>query len=135
MNKQSNILLMTATITPPDHVPFLQRIDPHVRLQDYEKALKFYLSLMNRCIDSIIFAENSNSDVSVLQAIVDQAGVNEQVEFIVFDGLDYPPSYSRAYGEFKLIDYVMNNSQLINSHDRAPHPLRFPLICKLAGVS
>ena len=113
--KQSNILLLTATITPPAGVPLLQRANPHDRLQDYERALKFYLPLLNRCIDSIIFAENSNSDVSVLQNMVARSGFTERVEFLVFDGLDHPPIYGRAYGEFKLNDYVMNNSQIINS--------------------
>jgi hypothetical protein len=114
-SKQSNILLLTATITPPLGVPLLQRANPHDRLQDYERALKFYLPLLNRCIDSIVFAENSNSDVSTLQNIVAQAGFTERVEFLCFDGLDYPPIYGRAYGEFKLNDYVMDHSQIINS--------------------
>lgn len=113
--KQSNILLMTATITPPAGVPLLQRANPQDRLQDYQRALKFYLQLLNGSIDSIVFAENSNSDVSALQNMVAQSGFTERVEFIVFDGLDHPPIYGRAYGEFKLNDYVMNNSQIINS--------------------
>lgn len=113
-----NLLLLTATITPSEGVPFLKRSDPSIRLQDYEKALKFYLPLLNKCIDSIIFAENSNSDISNLRDLVNQAGATKQVEFIVFDGLDYPPHYDRAYGEFKLIDYVMNHSQLIHKQDQ-----------------
>ena len=114
-SKQSNILLLTATITPPAGAPLLHRANPHDRLQDYERALKFYLQLLNRSIDSIVFAENSNSDVSTLQNMVAQSGFTERVEFLVFDGLDHPPIYGRAYGEFKLNDYVMNNSQIINS--------------------
>ena len=84
-SKQSNILLLTATITPPAGVPLLQRANPQDRLQDYERALKFYLQLLNGCIDSIVFAENYNSDVSVLRNIVAQSGFTERVEFIVFD--------------------------------------------------
>ena len=99
-------------------MPLLQRADPHDRLQDYEKALKFYLPLLSQCIDSIVFAENSNSDISVLRGIIAQAGVTERVEFLVFDGLDHPPIYGRAYGELKLINYVMNHSLIINTQDR-----------------
>ena len=113
-----SILLMTATITPPDGVPFLARTDPQARLKDYEESLKFYSSLVNKSIDAIIFAENSNSDVSTLKSIVEQAGIQEQVEFIVFYGLDYPPAYGRAYGEFKLIDYAMANSKTILAQAR-----------------
>jgi hypothetical protein len=35
------------------------------------------------------------------------------VEFVSFPGLDHPPAYGRAYGEFKLVDHVMSNSRLI----------------------
>ena len=112
-SKQSNILLLTATITPPAGVPLLHRANPHDRLQDYERALKFYLQLLNRSIDSIVFAENSNSDVSTLQNMVAQSGFTERVEFIVFDGLDHPPIYGRAYGEFKLNDYGQEHSQIL----------------------
>ena len=117
LNKQ-NLLLMTATITPRSGVPNLKRTDANLRLQDYEKALKFYLSLLNRGCDGIIFAENSDSDVSSLRNIVQEAGKTDQVEFIVFNGLDYPPHYDRGYGEFKLLDYAMEHSKLIYSQDQ-----------------
>ena len=111
--KTKNILLLTATITPKAGVPNLKRTDPKLRLQDYEKSLQFYLSILNKGCDSIIFAENSNSDISTLKDLVDQHNLSDQVEFLVFDGLDYPPKYDRGYGEFKLIDYAMENSKLI----------------------
>jgi len=114
--KPFNVLLLTATITPPSGVPLLERTDPQLRLQDYEKALQFYLQFVNKGIDAIIFAENSNSDVSSLKSIVEQFGLADAVEFLVFDGLDYPISYGRAYGEFNLINYTMRNSQTIAIH-------------------
>jgi hypothetical protein len=114
--KPFNVLLLTATITPPSGVPLLERTDPQLRLQDYEKALQFYLQFVNKGIDAIIFAENSNSDVSSLRSIVEQLGLADAVEFLVFDGLDYPISYGRAYGEFSLINYTMRNSQTIAVH-------------------
>jgi hypothetical protein len=117
-NSTKNILLLTATITPPNNVPLLQRTDPELRLQDYGQALKFYLSLLNQQIHGIVFAENSNSDISRLRDLVDQEGINDGMEFMVFNGLDYPPSHGRAYGEFKIIDYAMQNSYLINSQDQ-----------------
>ncbi len=117
LQKQNfNVLLLTATITPPSGAPLLARTDPKARLQDYEKGLQFYLQFINKGIDAIVFAENSNSDVSTLKNIVIQSGLQDVVEFLVFDGLDYPLSYGRAYGEFKLIDYVMAHSQTIKNH-------------------
>jgi hypothetical protein len=110
-----NILLLTATITPKLGIPNLKRVDPSIRLQDYKTALEFYLSTINRCCAGIIFAENSNSDISTLRELVDRHGLIQQVEFISFDGLDYLSSYDRSYGEFKLIDYAMKHSNLIHS--------------------
>ena len=114
--KARNILLITATITPPLGASSLLHIDPNIRIKEYEKSLIFYLSFIGKYIDNIVFAENSNSDISSLRDIAIKHGVEKQVEFLVWYGLDYPPSYSRAYGEFKLIDYVMQHSQIISDY-------------------
>ena len=108
-----NILLITATITPKSGVPNLKRTNPKQRLQDYANALTFYLSHVGKTCDGIIFVENSNSDVSALQQLVDEKGLTDKVEFLVFEGLDYPAHYDRGYGEFKLLDYGMAHAQLI----------------------
>jgi hypothetical protein len=42
-----NVLLLTATVTPPPGVPSLQRTNPAERLRDYEEALSFYLPLVD----------------------------------------------------------------------------------------
>jgi hypothetical protein len=109
---------MTATITPPSGVPFLSRTNPAVRLKDYEASLNFYLSLIGDQLDAIVFVENSNSDITSLKNLVEEKNLQSKVEFIVFDGLDYPPDYGRAYGEFKLIDYGVSHSQLIQAMDK-----------------
>jgi len=108
-----NFLLLTATITPKLGVPNLKRTDPQSRLDDYAKALRFYLSQVGRSCDGIIFVENSNSDISKLQELVSSQNKSDAVEFIVFDGLGYPAHYDRGYGEFKLLDYGMSQSELI----------------------
>lgn len=114
-----NILLLTVTIAPLPDVPALTHKDPTIRLKDYINALKFYLPLVNQCIDYIIFAENSNSDISALKALVEAAKLSDKVEFMVCYGLDYPSHYNRGYGEFKLIEYVMNHSKLIHTYSKS----------------
>ena len=112
MNK--NILLLTATVTPPQDAAQLQRVDPVLRMQDYAAALEFYLKQMKRgVLSSVVFSDNSNSDLKVLCELVEKYNLVGQVEFISFDGLDYPPAYGRGFGEFKMVDYVMSNSRLI----------------------
>lgn len=113
---QRNILLLTATVTPLPGIPLLARTDPVARLQDYQRALSFYSSLIGTCFDGIVFAENSASDLSALSEAVDRRAAHA-VEFISFYGLDYPPSYGRGYGEFRLVEFAINHSKLIKNDD------------------
>jgi hypothetical protein len=113
-DSQANLLIITATITPPLDAPQLARTDPKIRLNDYRKALEFYLScLVDKKISGLVFADNSASDISELQNLCLEYDLIDKIEFISFSGLDYPPSYGRGYGEFKMIEYVMEHSQLI----------------------
>jgi len=113
----SQILILTATITPPPGVPILARTDPQLRLQDYIDALKFYLAVPNHVLDRIIFAENSGSDLSKLRALAEES--DKRVEFFTLSRLDYPPEYGRGYGEFKLMDDVMMHSEIIAELNRS----------------
>ncbi len=116
MRKQNlNLLILTATITPPEGARNLARTDPKMRLEDYKKAFNFYLSsLKNNQISYLVFADNSNSDLTDLKVLCEQYDLTDRVELMSFQGLDYPPDYGRGYGEFKLIDYVMEHSYLIS---------------------
>ena len=113
----SNILLLTATIQPPAGVPLLARTNSAARLDDYAKSLRFYLTLLGKCFDAIVFAENSAYNLSVLRELARAAQVDNRVEFISCFGLDIPPSYARAYGEFKLVDHTVANSSFLGRDD------------------
>ena len=110
-----NVLLLTATVTPPSGVPALQRTDPKQRLDDYREALAFYLPLVGTTFESIVFAENSASDIGALRQLVASSGAAGAVEFLSFNGLDHPAAYGRGYGEFKLVDYAMNHSRRLQA--------------------
>jgi len=108
-----NILLMTATITP-DNPPELVRIDPALRLDDYAQALTFYIDQLEAgAIQGIVFAENSDSDIASLVALVAERGATDRVEFIANYGRQSFPGQHRSYGESRLLDYAMSNSRLI----------------------
>ena len=92
----------------------MSRTDPIERLNDYRESLRFYLSVPSRCIDRIVLADNSNSDIGELRRVVAETGADKDVELISFNGLDYPPACGRAYGEFKLIDRVMDSSRILS---------------------
>ncbi|HEX5245081.1 MAG TPA: hypothetical protein VFW23_17615, partial [Tepidisphaeraceae bacterium] len=107
------ILLMTATIRPPAGARALKVRDPAVRLAEYDSALSFYCGLLGRGIDQIVFAENSEAELEPLRNRVAELGHFAGVEFLSFNGLDYPPQFGRGYGEFKLIDYAMAHSRFL----------------------
>lgn len=112
------VLLMTATITPPENCPDLARADPAMRMNDYINALKFYLDIPSQCCDRIIFAENSDTNLEPLQSVLKLNHQNKQVEFISFpQGNNFPPKYGKGYGEMLLMDYAMENSKLISDQD------------------
>lgn len=112
--KTPALLILTATITPPAGVPNLKRLDPALRRCDYLDALRFYLSIPTDVVNRIVFLENSDSDISELRHLASEAGKGKQIEFVVFSGLNYPPSYGRAYGEFKMLDHGFEHSILLN---------------------
>src|SRR5271163_719669 len=97
-----HILLMTATITP-HNAPSLVRVDPAARLRDYETALGFYLSLIDCPLHGIVFAENSDSDVTTLRQLVAAAGLTDRLEFLCNYGVHHYSERLRPYGEFKLL--------------------------------
>lgn len=116
-NKTNSALLMTATITPKQGVPYLKRADPNERMQDYLGALKFYLRNLGKLYDAIVFIENSQSNLAELELMVAHFGASDVVEFISFDGLCYPPSFGKAYGEFMLLDYGIENSKFLSQQN------------------
>jgi hypothetical protein len=108
------LLLLTATVTPPPGVPNLKRVDPNLRMQDYVTAFGFYLKLPTESIDRIVFLENSNNQLAEIKDLVARDHSGKNIEVISFDGLNYPPCYGRAYGEFKMLDHGFQSSRLLN---------------------
>ena len=132
------VLVMSATITPPEGVGELARRDPGVRLADYCSALAFYLSTPSECIDRVVFVENSNSDVTPMEEVSASVPHDKQVEIISFNGNDHPWEYGRAYGEMKLLDYGLTHSKLISRDDvlwKVTARLRVLNIAKLVASS
>ena len=113
----SHVLLLTATVTPPAGVPALARVDVADRRADYRRAFSGYLDLLTNGVDRIVFAENSESDISDLADLASEKGAGDRVEFLSFNGLDYPPRHGRAHGEFRLIDHVVAHSATIRDGD------------------
>jgi hypothetical protein len=70
-------------------------------MNDYIRALRFFCNVCEKVIPRVIFIEYWGSDLFQLHDVVSSANASHRVEFLSFNGLDYPPSYGRGYGEFK----------------------------------
>lgn len=103
------VLLLTATVTPKAGQSNLLIQNPERRLEEYCRALDFYVQFIGSSISGIIFAENSGFDLSILSSRYQVDGI----EWISTGCFDYPAEYHRGYGEFLIIDYVITNSVLL----------------------
>jgi len=108
-------LLLTATVSPPAGVPFLTRTDPQLRLQDYADALRRYLAVPDESVDRIVLADNSDSDLRELEALVRDAQTTKDVELLSFPGRDYPVEQGRSVGETYLIDEALRRSRILGA--------------------
>ena len=106
------VIVLTATVLVPPGTPIV-RIDPLLRLRDYQQALEFYTSFIGHGIDRIVFAENTGFDLKPLHEIADARNVASSVDFISFRGNDFPPEYGRAFGEATILDEVMRDERCL----------------------
>jgi len=110
--KKNHYLLLTATIVPKPNQTSLVMINPEARLAEYTASLYFYAAQLGKgVVDGLIFAENSAYDLTALKAMFPQPAI----EWISCYGLDYEQSFHRGYGEFRLLDFVAENSHLLKS--------------------
>jgi hypothetical protein len=108
-------ILLTATITPPKDSWRLARTDPDVRRNDYRRALEWYLAADSNVVSRIVFVENSNSDLADFEELAQSRGSGKDVEILSIYGMDHPSSYTRGYGEFKLIDRTLAASRILQA--------------------
>jgi hypothetical protein len=114
-NTRARGVFLTATITPPPAA--VARNDPQRRMNDYLDALKFYLTLPTNIVDRVLFVDNSGSDIKCIERFVRSRVTDKVVEVISFDGNDRAVSYGKAYGEFKLLDFGLEHSELLGEED------------------
>jgi hypothetical protein len=78
-------------------------------MQDYQRAFAFYTSFIGQGIDRIVFAENTGADLQSLREIAAIKGATSGVDFLTFDGNNFPPIYGRCFGECIILDEVMRS--------------------------
>jgi hypothetical protein len=114
-----NIVLLTATVSPPAGVPALSITDPEERYKEYITAFEFYLNKMSQGIDGLLFIENSGADISEFREIASRREFYNRVECLSFLDRESASGHGRAYGEFRIIDYAMRASSFVREYNRA----------------
>ena len=104
MTRPKNIILLTATIRPMADNFSTARCDPGVRRRDYEQALRFYLGLGTGVVDGILFLENSDADLSSLEAIAKTDNPDKIPARFIQALSDCPPDYGKGHAELTLMD-------------------------------
>jgi hypothetical protein len=91
----------------------MQRNSIEDRLKDYVEALVWWLR--DSPAKHIVVVENSGYDLSVLRQVErDNAGHNGKiVEFISFDGQDFPRHLGKGYGEIVSLRQAVESSRLL----------------------
>jgi len=87
-------------------MPFTKVSDKDVRMQQYLKALDFYLE---RTDYPIIFAENSNTDISHLYCQAIESG---RLEVLTFAG-NTNKEKGKGFGEAMIIEYALDHSKTL----------------------
>jgi len=101
-------VLLTGCIAPLD-IPFLKRKDPAQREEDYYQALKCYLS---QCRWPIVFCDNSNTRSKKIAKLIETSN-RKDIEYITFEGRNFPLHLGKGYGEALIIKKALAVSILI----------------------
>ena len=106
------LLVMTATILPAANAG-VRRADPHLRLEDYKQALRYWLSYQHPAADRILLLENSGADLSELRAIAAKENPRgKPVEILSVPGNQIPEGTNYGYTEMQMLDEGLALSEL-----------------------
>jgi hypothetical protein len=106
------LLVMTATIVPAANAG-VKRADPKLRLEDYKRALRYWLNYEHPAADRILLLENSSADLGELRAIAaDENPRRKPVEILSVIGNRIPEGTNYGYTEMQMLDDGLAVSQL-----------------------
>jgi hypothetical protein len=106
------LLVMTAAITPAANAQ-VRRSSPQVRLEDYKRALRYWLRYPHPAAERILFLENSGADLGELRAIAEKENPQRRdVEFLSLPAREIPAGTNYGYAEMQTLDDGLALSQL-----------------------
>jgi hypothetical protein len=98
---------MTATVAPPPGVGGLRHYDVAQRRQEYLAALDVYLDPESG-VERVVFAENSDSDLSPMRELSEHKGAAGRFETLPVPRADRVEP--RSIGEARIVRYAMEHS-------------------------
>jgi hypothetical protein len=104
---------MTATISPSPAMGETLRADATLRLQDYCRALRWYLELPDDAIDRVILLENSGWDLAPFSELAAAVGGRKQLE-LISTSTDSPAERGKGYSESLMIEEGLSRSRLLD---------------------
>ena len=111
LNGQNNeiaVILMTACVCP-NGTAYTALQDSAIRKSQYLEAIDYYLQ---NTAFKIVFCENSGVDL--WDEILSEKK-HARLEYITFNGNDYNKEFGKGYGESKIIQYAILNSQFLKN--------------------
>lgn len=106
------LLVMTATIVPPANAQ-VKRSSSQVRLEDYKRALRFWLRYPHASAERILLLENSGADLGELRAIAETENPrHREVEFLSLPPHEIPAGTNYGYTEMQSLDEGLSLSKL-----------------------
>ena len=106
--KENHVIVLTACIRPNGMSKTVLQ-DEKERNKQYISALTWYLT---KASCPVLFVENSNVDMS---ANFSDYIKNGKLEFLTFNGNDYPRHLGKGYGESLILKHALANSKLLRS--------------------
>lgn len=106
------LLVMTATIIPAANAG-VKRADPAVRLEDYKRALRFWLGYEHPAVRRILLLENSGAELGELRRIAaEENPLRKEVEILPAPGNVIPEGRNYGYTEMQMLDEGLLRSRL-----------------------
>jgi hypothetical protein len=106
------LLVMTATITPAVNAG-VRRSDPALRMEDYKRALRYWLGYEHPSAEHILLLENSGADLKELEEIAAKENPQgKRVEILSVPGNRIPEHTNYGYTEMELLDNGLAQSKL-----------------------
>jgi hypothetical protein len=110
-------ILLTATVDPGVYAQQSGRPSAQDRYNDYVSAIRFYASLSDDRIVSVVLCENSNHNFRDLVDLLNTQSNQTEFEILNFIGNSKTAGTHYGYSELGIIDHAIEQSQLLKKCD------------------